>query len=122
VFIEMIAVYFATWLLYALYLSYCTLRQMRDTGRLAAMPKFVRFHCWGILYAALALDIAFNIVIGTILFLELPELRRLTFTMRCKAWLDLGLAPDSPRLYRWRGGVARYVCESWLNPAEPGHC
>lgn len=112
-FVEVIVTYLAAWLLYALYLSYCTLRQMRDTGRLAAMPRIVRFHCWGILYAALALDIVFNIIVGTLVFMELPELRRLTFTMRCKKWMTVEGR---------RGDIARWVCESWLNPAEPGHC
>lgn len=117
-----ITAYAAAVLLYVLFLAYCTLRTMRDTGRLAVLPRVVRWHCWGILGLALVVDVAFNVTVGTLLFLDLPELRRLTFTMRCKAWMDYGLAPDSPLLYRWRGGVARYVCESWLNPAEPGHC
>jgi hypothetical protein len=22
----------------------------------------------------------------------------------------------------WRGDVAAYLCENWLNPFDPGHC
>lgn len=100
-------------LLYVLYLAYCTLRQMRDSGRLKQLPLVVRAHCTAILIVAMIVDVAFNVVFGTILFLELPELRRLTFTMRCKKWMD---RPGR------RGDFARWICESWLNPAEPGHC
>lgn len=108
-----ITAYAAAVLLYVLFLAYCTLRTMRDTGRLAVLPRVVRWHCWGILGLALVVDVAFNVTVGTLLFLDLPELRRLTFTMRCKKWMS---RPGR------RGDIARYVCESWLNPAEPGHC
>lgn len=112
----LLAAYSSAFALYGLYLSYCTLRQMKDTGRLAKMPWLARVHCYALLGFTLALDIAFNIVIGTLLFLEFPDpssVKSLTFTARCKKFLD-------DRGYR--GAIARWVCEGWLNPGEPGHC
>jgi hypothetical protein len=99
--------------LFALYLSYCTLRVARDNGKLAEAPKLVQIVCWTILGTAITLDVLFNFLFGTIIFVESPELRRPTFTQRCKKHMrDDG----------WRGDIARWVCDSWLNPFEAGHC
>lgn len=103
----------ATLLLYNGFLSYCTLRQMRDSGRLGEMPKVAQAHCWGSLYFFLSLDVLFNITLGSMVFLESPEMKRLTFTARCKKWMG---HPS------WRGKIAGWVCKGWLNPGEPGHC
>lgn len=105
--------YVLAFVLYGLFLSYCTLRVMRSTGRLAAQPAIARAHCYALLYFTLGLDVFFNLTIGTLLFVEVPELSRLTFTARCqKHMTDEG----------FNGRVARWVCEGWLNPGEPGHC
>jgi hypothetical protein len=77
------------------------------------LPWLVRGHIYAIVYFMLLLDIGFNVVIGSIVFWEWPEIRRLTFTARCKKWMGTGGK---------RGATADYVCESWLNPGEPGHC
>lgn len=109
-------VWLATALLYTLYLAYCTLRVMHDSGRLAEMPRLAQWHCYAILGSAIGLDIAFNVTVGSLVFLESPELKTLraaTFTARCKKHLA-----DSD----WRGAIARWVCNGWLNPGEPGHC
>lgn len=113
--ITIASVYAAALVLYSLYLAYCTLRAMRDTGRLDRMPRFVRAHCWLILATALGLDIIFNFTVGTLVFLELPTCMRPTFTQRCKKWMH---RTDGG----WRTRLAKWVCDSWLNPAEPGHC
>jgi hypothetical protein len=126
--VTMVAVtYLATVLLYALYLSYCTAVKFKADGRLATMPTAVRGHIYAIVYFALLLDIAFNVVIGSIVYVELPEFKRLTFTARCQKWKEYGANADwfngkLSRLDHWRIKVARYVCESWLNPGDPGHC
>jgi hypothetical protein len=106
-------VYLATFLFYELFLSYCTKRQMLESGRLAAMPRLAQAHCWAGLYFAFGLDIVFNVTVGSVVFLELPELRRLTFTARCSKWKE-----GTGR----RSAIARWVCNGWLNPGEPGHC
>lgn len=115
------ATYVGTVLLYALYLAYCTAWQFKEAGRLSTMPWIVRGHVYGIVYVALILDVLFNVTVGSLVFLELPEIRRLTFTARCKKWKIHDTEFNSP-LVRWRAKVARYVCESWLNPGDPGHC
>lgn len=55
------------------------------------------------------IDVLFNIVVGTVLFLELP--RTMTFSQRC-----------SRHLYRndWRGTVARAFAVP-LNAIDPEH-
>lgn len=102
-----------TVLMFTLYLSYCALNVAYKNGKLQAAPKLVQVVCWAIFGFALALDIVFNVTVGTLLFLELPQLRRLTFTMRCKSWMHN---------QSWRGRIARWVCDGWLNPFEAGHC
>lgn len=103
----------STVLMFALYLSYCTLRVAYDNGKLRAAPKLVQGVCWSIFIFALALDVLLNVTLGTLLFFERPELRRLTFTMRCKKHMNA---------LNWRGRIARWVCDGWLNPFEAGHC
>lgn len=118
--VVVLSAYGATFGLYVLFLAYCTLWQMRATGRLAAMPVLARGHCYAILYFVLLWDVLFNILIGTLLFLELPELKRLTFTARCQKHLNTEDAWKGKARYRYL--VAAWVCEGWLNPSEPGHC
>ena len=56
-------------------------------------------------------DVGFNLVIGSILFMEPP--RQLTLTQRCDSHLhDKG----------FRGSIARALCNHILNVFEPGHC
>lgn len=104
---------FLPFALYVFYLAYCTLHVARDNGKLAATPLLVRAVAWLILCIGYALDVLFNVTVGTLMFLELPNVRRLTFTARCSAHLQT---------QGWRGDRARWVCFGWLNPFEAGHC
>lgn len=106
-------VYLFTVSLFSLYLAYCTIWRARESGQLATVPAVPRGICYAILVAAVALDVVFNILIGSVAFLELPEIKRLTFTARCKKHLHANT---------WRGRFARWVCHGWLNPFDPGHC
>lgn len=99
--------------LFALYLAYCTLRVARDNGKLAKAPVIVRGLCWALLICGLVLDVLFNIFIGSVMFRELPSIRRLTFTARCTSHFSAS---------GFRGDLARWVCEGWLNPFEADHC
>ena len=60
----------------------------------------------------LFLDVLVNVVIGTVLGLELP--REWLFTARLKRWRyeEEG----------WRETVAIWLCEKGLNPIDPLHC
>jgi hypothetical protein len=108
-----IALTFVLYVLYVLYLAYCTLRLAQRNGKLAAAPYIVQAVAWTVLLVALVLDVIFNVLIGSILFWEWPDIRRLTFTARCQKHLEA-----SGR----RGALARWVCDGWLNPFDAGHC
>lgn len=100
-------------ILFGFYLAYVTLRVARDNGKLAQTPLVVRAVCWAILITGFVLDMLFNVTIGTVMFRELPEIRRLTFTARCSKHL---------KSEGFRGDMARFVCDGWLNPFQAGHC
>jgi hypothetical protein len=99
--------------LYVFFLAYVTLMAARKNGKLAAAPRIVQGVAYSVLIVAWVLDVAFNFVIGSLIFLEAPNLRRLTFTNRCG---------DHMSDLNWRGRIARWVCQSWLNPFDDGHC
>lgn len=109
----MISALAVTWLLFVFYLAYCTLNAMWKRDRFASLPLPAKVFAGTTLAVAVVLDVLFNVTIGSTAFLELPEWRRATFTMRCKKHMHADT---------WRGKLARWVCEGWLNPAEPGHC
>lgn len=102
-----------TFALYVLYLAYCTVNVARKNGKLALTPLVVRAMAYTAIGIGFVLDVLFNITIGTVMFLEAPDIRRLTFTARCASHLD------DPG---WRGERARAICDGWLNPFEAGHC
>lgn len=105
--------YLGSVLLYAGFLAYCTAVKMRDEGRLAEMPTLARGHVYAIVYFAAILDMIFNVVIGSFIFLQPPHPQRLLFTARLKSWKeDTG----------YRGKFARWFCNGWLNPGDKGHC
>jgi hypothetical protein len=100
-------------LLYAGFLAYCTAVNLRDNGRLASMPVVARGHVYAIVYFSAILDMLFNVTVGTVIFLEFPQLQRLLFTARLQKWKeDKG----------YRGRFSRWFCNGWLNPGDPGHC
>lgn len=100
-------------LLWALFLMYCTLNASRKSGKFYEAPWPVRGLSYALLAVMVVADILFNFTIGTVLFLELPQFRRPTFTQRCSRHLS-GLF--------WRGDLARWFCFGWMNPFEPDHC
>lgn len=99
--------------MWALYLMYCAINASRKSGKFALTPWPVRAMSYALLLVAATADALFNVTIGTVLFLEWPSWRRIMFTKRCAAHLDADT---------WRGRIARWVCESWLNPFESDHC
>jgi hypothetical protein len=101
--------------LFTMYLAYCTLRVARDNGKLRAAPWPVQIVCYALLAVALVCDVLFNVLIGSLIFVEFPDLRRPTFTHRCKKHMN-----DADG--GWRMRLGRWVCDGWLNPFEAGHC
>lgn len=68
------------------------------------------------------LDVLFNIVYGTLLFLRLPRTTKLkgwTFTERCSKILrEEWDSPDKS----WRFKLAKFICHYMLEPWDYNHC
>lgn len=90
------------------YTSVMSLRLAKKENKLTGAAKFFGYQ---ILFVGLIVDVIFNVVIGTISFLELPK--EALFTGRCERWLTSET---------WRGKVARWYCSQLLNPFDQGHC
>lgn len=100
-------------MLFVFYLAYVAILVAKLNGKLDAAPRIVRGVCWLNLAIAVCLDALFNVTLGSLLFLEPPQLRRLMFTARCAKWRE-----DSG----YRGRLARWICDGWLNPFQEHHC
>ncbi len=99
------------YVLWMLYLAVMNLKGARDEGTLI---KPVYYLGIPILYAGYLLDIAFNWVYGTVLFIQVP--REAVLTSRLK---------KNIHNEGWRGDLARWMCVNLLSPFDPdprGHC
>jgi hypothetical protein len=92
------------------YLSVMHLKSARDEGRLTVAAKALGYPWLAVGYVV---DVIFNAIVGSILFLEPP--RELLFTSR------VSRLNDRPG---WRGALARWVCANLLDPFDPDghHC
>ena len=105
--------FFVLVVFWALFLAYVALHAAQRNGKLAATPIYVRVLSYTLVAIMWTFDVVFNLTVGTLIFVELPSTKALTFTARCEVHLD-----DT----NFRGGIARWVCNGWLNPFEAGHC
>ena len=99
------------YVLWILYLGVMQLKRARDNGTLSKAALVMGYPLVIIGYL---LDILFNWVIGTILFLELPK--NGVFTSH----LNRHYLKDT-----WRGKIATWICRELLNTFDPnpfGHC
>lgn len=102
--ITAILVFYITWIFYLAIMSL-----KRERGRLSKVSMVLAYP---ILPIGLAMDVIFNIFVGSILFLELPK--QFLFTARCDSHLDK---------ISWRGVLARWLCRNLLDPFDNGkHC
>jgi len=98
---------FITWAyaLFASFLIYASVRRawhsLKPVVKLLLIPFMV---LW-------LLDVGFNFIFGTMMFLELP--RQWTLSARCAL---------HKRDYGFRGTLARAICNHLLNPFDPNHC
>jgi hypothetical protein len=99
-----------TW---ALFLMYCALHASIRSGKFRLTPWPVRVLSAVLFAVMLVADVLFNLTVGSILFAEPPDFYHPTFTQRCSSHLNDG---------DWRGRIARWVCDGWLNPFEESHC
>lgn len=98
--------------LFVFFLAYITVIRTEESGVLREASLVFRLGCWCVKVLGGIIDITFNLVVGTLLFLEWPELRNITFTHRCAKWMfDEGL----------RGKIARFFCTN-LSVFDRGHC
>jgi hypothetical protein len=67
-----------------------------------------------ILYLGVLLDFIFNVVVGTLIFLQIP--RNWLFTGRLERNLE--------RKEGWRYSLAKWFCQNYLDPFDPdgSHC
>ncbi len=63
-------------------------------------------------------DVLFNVVYGSIGFLQLPRFKQLTLTARLKNILLSGDFQET----EWRFKVALFVCKKMISPWEWNHC
>lgn len=102
-----IPAFYITW---GWYLSIMHLKTARNQGKLTKTAKVIAYP-W--LVIGLLVDVLFNLVVGTLVFAELP--REFLFTTRVSRLNDDG---------GWRGKLSRWFCSELLDPFDPAgkHC
>lgn len=100
-------------ILYAYVLWLLFLAVMALNWRWRALPKVVKGIALPAVLVSVALDVLFNITIGTLLFMELP--REWTFSQRVGRY---------KRRIDWREPLATWICANLLDPFEVdgAHC
>ena len=103
-----VGILYLTAVLWVMYLAVMNLKRNQDSLTLPA-----KLFGYPVYWTGLFIDILYNLVIGTILFIQLPH--ELLFTTR----LERNINDDS-----WRGKFARYFCDNLLDPFDPAgfHC
>ena len=102
---------FAIWLVWGGFLMMMPLHRNLEMGYLNNWNKIFGYP-W--LAVFIVMDFLFNIIFGTLFFLELP--RDILFTQRLERYLNWNCAP-------WRHKLANYFCTRFLDPFEEGgHC
>ena len=113
---------------FILWISFVFLAQLLHKfkdGKLAPFPLFFA-KVFGV--AFVAFDICYNVTIGTIIFLQMPNPDRLTLTSRLKQILR---NPPSRAFFfskigtyipHYRYYLALFFCKYLIEPSDPGHC
>lgn len=90
------------------------------------MPKGIRnILLYGLGVPFIIADVIFNIIYGSILFLELPNFKNThfkfmpTFTERCSRHLHNEWERQDKS---WRYRIAYFLCHYLLEPWDPNHC
>ncbi len=109
------AVLFWLGALYALwffYLAVMNLKRAKDAGTLSRLAFALGLP---FLVCGYVLDLAVNVVVGSVLFVEWPRIDGLTLTARLSR--HIGEAS-------WRGALARWICGRLLDTFDPSgrHC
>ena len=99
---------YVSYITWVAYLSIMHLKKVRDADQL---PKVTMYLSLPLLIIGFALDFLINLIIGTILFLEIPSGWLLTDRLQRHIGKD-----------NWRGKMARWICTNLLEPFDEGHC
>jgi hypothetical protein len=95
-----------------LFISVMKLRDMRNTGELAKLNWSATWVAYALLYIGLVFDMLLNMVVMTVVFLELPQELLTTSRMRRQKFFGSG----------WRQALAIWFCTNYLKPFDPNHC
>jgi len=99
----------AVWSLWIFYLAIMNLKKAKEAGTMTPVAKFCGY---SIVIPGYILDILVNIFIGSILFLEFPNYKRLTLSAR----MDYLYVPGS---ISWRSRLADWLARNLLNTYDP---
>jgi hypothetical protein len=80
------------------------------------IPKYLKPILWVIAFIGYIYDIVFNIIYGSIMFLEPPHWERLTLSAR----LSHILIVENDDSWRWK--TAYWICTTLIEPWDQGHC
>lgn len=97
----------ALYLLWVLFLGVMNLARVYAAGALGPIAHAL---AWPLLVVAFALDIAINVTLGTVLWLQLPNLRRLTLSARLDHLIKFGSG--------WRRRWAFWFVDTLLEPFD----
>ena len=103
---------FATYLAFAaMWLQYLAVMNLKENR--SKLTVAAKLWAYPMLWLGLLSDALFNLVIGTVVYVEFPH--EILFTSRC----NRHLAESG-----WRGSVARWFCRNFMDPFDPAgrHC
>ena len=108
-----------------LYIAYVNLMLLKN--KIAdKLPKFIQYILTYVLGVPfILLDVAFNVVYGSIMFIELPAFGNShwkflpTFTERCSRHLHNEWEKEHKS---WRFRLAKAICKYMLEPWDYNHC
>lgn len=101
-------------LCFALYLAVMALRRAKGEGRLGLAPSVLGLP---IVLVGLAVDVALNLVLASIVLLEPPRLAG-----PVPEWLLTTRLKRLVRTTGWRARVARWICAHLLDAFDPSGC
>ncbi len=107
------------WASLVLWIFYVAIMSMR--AHLSELPRPARIVGNFVLLGGVLVDVGYNLVPGTVLFLQLPH--EWLLTARLQAILrDPTL--QGPWFLPWwpRRAIARWLCDNLIEPFDPGHC
>lgn len=102
------------WLTLMTWVFYLAIMNLKRNRKKLSTQAYI--FAYPALATGLLLDVLFNLVVGSILFLELPQYTK-------GEWLFTGRVSRWNNYTNWRGKLAFWFCMYFLDPFEDGgHC